>query len=304
MNKEQLLNSQDNFEEEKTEKTEIYKPQENHEMEVIREKIEEEDAKNLEKVKNEIMGMTATESKGILSKEQIIKRVQAEEIHPQKPNLKEFIAWALKTRFGQKYDSSLGAVAYDKMARYHFAREKVAKDITLAFLENIPEHPKDALICERAAGTGIITEALIAAGYNVRASDLSKEQLELLSKRLPNVKTVFEDFNEPMQCVEDESVDGIVEVAADRYMTPEGQANYVREAYKKLKKDGILLWPVFLGEFVKKLRNGFKWKAGEKQISELLESNGFEILSNKRYVHGLNATKIFRLLVAKKMQKL
>lgn len=266
---------------------------------------EKEDEKQLVSVRNELKSISTTsEDTQKISKEEIIKRIKAKEIYPQKPHLKECFAWALKTKFGLTYDTSEGAKAYDKFARYYFGREKMANDIALAFLENIPAHPNDALICERAAGTGIITEALVNAGYKVRASDLSKEQLKLIAQRFSNVETILEDINGQMQGVKDESADGIIEVAADRYMTIDGQEKYVKEAHRTLKKDGVLLWPIFPCEFIYKLKNGFKWRAGEKQITELLENYGFDRVSNRRYFHGLHDSKIFRLLVAKKLQKL
>lgn len=269
------------------------------------EKQKDKKTKFLVSVGNRIKSIPITlEDTQKISKEEIIKRIKAKEIYPQKPNLKECFAWALKTKFGLTYDTSEGAKAYDKFARYYFGRERMANDIALTFLENMSTNPNDALICERAAGTGIITEVLINAGYKVRASDLSKEQLNMIAQRFPNIETILEDFNGPMQGVKDESVDGIVEVAAGRYMTIDGQKNYVKEAHRTLKKDGVLLWSIFPGEFIYKLKYGFKWRAGEKQITELLENYGFEIVSNKRYFYGLNTSKIFRLLVAKKLQKL
>ena len=142
---------------------------------------------------------------------------------------------------------------------------------------------------------------LVSAGYNVRASDVSQEQLDLLSKRLPNVETVIEDFNQPMQGVKDGSVDGIIEVAADRYMTVDGQKKYVQESQRVLKKNGVLIWPLFLGECTHKLKYGLKWKAGKKEISQLLEDNGFRIASDKKYFYKINSQQIFDLLVAKKL---
>jgi 2-polyprenyl-3-methyl-5-hydroxy-6-metoxy-1,4-benzoquinol methylase len=230
---------------------------------------------------------------------QLIK-YQQKIINPKKPKFRDTISWAIRTRFADTYNTVQDAKAYDEIARYYFGREKLAHEIGLNFLQNISLNPEEAVICDRAAGTGIITEALVEAGFKVRASDLSEYQLQELSKKFPSVELKLEDINGIMKDVATESVDGVVQVAAARFMTPFGQETFVREAQRVLKKGGIIIWPVFPTEMSAKLRQGLDWKGTSKDISKLLQENGFGIIGDDVVIHGVFGTFSCTLLMGKK----
>lgn len=218
-----------------------------------------------------------------------------------KPSLVETLTWAWRSRWAQKYSSVKDAEMYDLVARYYFGREKLARMVVSEFINNLENNPSQNLICDRAAGTGIITEALMNAGFDVRASDLSFEQLQILSRKFKNILAVVEDLNGIMENVADETADGLTEVAADRFMTANGQEIFVQEAARVLRKGGILVWPLIFGEFGGKLKHGWKWRWSSKTRIKLLQRNGFEIVSNEFKIKGLALPSMCRLLVAKKV---
>ena len=201
------------------------------------------------------------------------------------------------------YATPESSEAYDFIAKKYFDREKLGHDIAQTFNLYLPGHLKieDAIICDRAAGTGIISRALSDYGFQVRASDLNVTQLEQIRQTAPSITTVREDFNELMTGVEDESVHGVVQVGATRYMTVNGQVNYVREAQRVLVENGLLIWPVFRREIPEaKLKHGWSHKSGFQEIVKLLETNGFEILSADYVVHGFMYSTPCSLVVARK----
>ncbi len=235
-----------------------------------------------------------------MSKEERLKIYKQKEIYPKKPPLLEALSWLWRSRFVHKYTSQRDAEMYDQVARYYFSREKLARQIGIVFLENFDADPSQITIYDRAAGTGIITEALLDAGFKVCASDLSQDQLNKLKVKFENVPTVVEDLNGPMVTVADSSIDGMVEVAADRFMTAQGQEIFVKEAYRVLKKGGILVWPVLFGEYYGKLKHGWKWRAGARARIKLLQENSFKILSDDLKIWDISPASMCRLLIAKK----
>lgn len=219
----------------------------------------------------------------------------------QNPSVLEVLTWLWRSRWVSKYTSEKDSRMYDLVACHYFGREKLAKQIASKFLKYIDLDPSLATICDRAAGTGIITKALVEAGFKVRASDLSRSQLGELSKKFKDVIVVEENLNDNIIGVGDSTVDGLVAVAADRFMTVEGQKIFVREAKRVLKTDGILIWPTFFGEYIiGKIKYGRQWQGSPKEKIKLLEENGFKILSNKLKVNGFLEPAVCRLLVAKK----
>ena len=67
------------------------------------------------------------------SRSDIITRIQNLDIKPDPVSFQDIIKHLKETKYGQQYDTNKGAELYDKVARYSFAREKVAQDITIAF---------------------------------------------------------------------------------------------------------------------------------------------------------------------------
>lgn len=213
----------------------------------------------------------------------------------------ELLGWLWRSRWASRYNSEKDSRIYDFVARHYFGRDKLAQQIALEFLKYIDLKRFSATICDRAAGTGIITKGLVEAGFKVRSSDLNLSQLEELSKKIKDVTVVEEDLNDNVVGVDDSTVDGVVAVAADRFMTVKGQRIFVKEAKRVLKTNGILIWPTFFGEYVVgKFKYGRQWRGSPKEKIKLLEENGFKILSNKLKVNGFLEPAVCKLLVAKK----
>lgn len=198
------------------------------------------------------------------------------------------------------YDSHEYAESYEEHAQAVFERHQVGTAVAHAFNRYLPaELPlKETIICERAAGTGIITEELAKFGYQVRASDLNMAPLKILeNKQLANV-TIHgnDDLNKPMNDVKNGSVHGVVEVGATRFMTPGGQKTFIKEAQRVLIEGGILIWPIFFGERMPQDK-ARRPTSETVPIAHLLEKSGFEVLEANFIWDGIRS---YHLLVAKK----
>ncbi len=208
--------------------------------------------------------------------------------------------WAVTDGKGINYDTEERSEVYDQIAIDYFHRDRLAKFLVDKTGEWFPGK-KDIRICERAAGGGIVTNTFYDAGYqNIRVSDISKTQLDVLSEKLPNIKTIEEDINTKMPDVGDDEFDLMLEVGATRYMTRSGQQVFIKEAKRALAEGGLLLWPVMLVEmpltWVKKGMSGpvtSPWG-----IKKLLENEGFFIKEMPFLWHGKMGIIATYLLVA------
>ena len=205
--------------------------------------------------------------------------------------------WLLKDASGKTYSSPEEAEEYNRIAVKYFEREKLAEYIAKTFQELVPS---ESIIVDSAAGTGIITKALTAKGFKVVALDISSHQLDFLRNSISGITTILSDINSPINC-EDESVGGITQTGANRFMTVMGQELFIREAVRVLKEDGIFIYPVFLGEvFSSKYRHGLKQKSLALEISRFMEKCGFEILKTTTLIHGIFGGTTCVLIVAQK----
>ncbi|MFH1543380.1 MAG: methyltransferase domain-containing protein [Patescibacteria group bacterium] len=221
----------------------------------------------------------------------------------RKPTITDSLIWGIRELLGKGYKTKEDARIYDSIARHYYKREWIAEKIAETFNKYLPPHisQRYALILDRAAGTGIVTEALLAQGFRVRASDISKTQLEILKSKYPKAVTVLEDLNSKISNVQDNSVFGITQVAATRYFTPEGQKLLISESYKKLIPEGILIWPVFRSEILMaKIKGGRGLKCTSFSISGLLKKSGFDILEIRTLRYSFLKLFQCKLLVAKK----
>src|SRR4051812_48725903 len=89
---------------------------------------------------------------------------------------------AAKTERG----SSFGAVA----AAYAAWRPGYPDDVVAFLVGGDDGHSVPRRILDLGAGTGLLTEALVAAGHDVVAADVSADMLAELAARLPGVPTL------------------------------------------------------------------------------------------------------------------
>ena len=148
----------------------------------------------------------------------------------------------------------------------------------------------------------IITEKLYDKGFTkIRASDLSESQLLVLEEKLKGIEISIENFNDLIPSVPDNSFDVVFQVGATRFMTRAGQLNYIKEAARTLKEDGIIIWPVMWGEIILNwVRAGKGPKTISFNIARLLEKEGFEIVESPWVIHGKMGMLSTTLLIAKK----
>lgn len=220
-------------------------------------------------------------------------------------DLAHLAKWIYMDATDQNYNSEEKSQEYDELAHKMFHRHRLGQFIVELLQKYHPHDPADKLhICERAAGGGIITHLLYENGYtNIRATDLNATQLEVLKQKLPNIHTAVENINDPIEGIENDSFDVMLQVGATRFITAEGQRTYVKEAYRTLKEGALLIWPVFVAEEVlSKVRHGLgKHKSSSYGIAWLLEETGFEIAEAPLVVHGRYGSLSGIVLVAKKL---
>ena len=118
---------------------------------------------------------------------------------------------------------SFGAVAVDYAAwRPGYPAEIVA------FLAGGSAAPRRIL--DLGAGTGLLTEALVAAGHDVLAADVSADMLARLTERLPRVPTVVARAEElPLP---DADVDLVVAAQAAHWFDPPAAAREFRRVLR------------------------------------------------------------------------
>lgn len=209
----------------------------------------------------------------------------------------ETLRWLLRGASGKIYSSPKEAAEYNRIATKYYEREKLAEYIAKIYWKLILP---GSTIFDSAAGTGIVTKALRAEGFEVVAFDISSHQLDFLQSNIPEVTTIISDLNTPIDC-EDESVNGITQVGASRFMTVKGQEIFIKEAMRILKEDGVFIYPVFWGGiFSSKRKHGLKQKAFSFEISKFMEKCGFEILETPTLIHGIFGGTTCILIVAQK----
>ncbi len=124
---------------------------------------------------------------------------------------------------------------FDKLAPLYQAEYKEKSDHLDAFLSHLQRNAK---ILDVACGVGVDAAYMKAKGYNVIGVDLSKEMLKLAKAKAPGV-----DFREmDMTALEfaTSDVDGIVLSYALNYIPKTDVINVLKDAYRFLKRRGIL----------------------------------------------------------------
>ncbi len=213
----------------------------------------------------------------------------------------DLIKWGISDQLGRSYSSEEKSRFYDRLAQDFFHRDRLAAFIT-KIISDLHTNTTP-YICERAAGSGIITEHLYQQGFTkIRTSDLNATQLLVLQEKMPEIKTVVEDFNFPLKDIHAKTFDVILQVGATRFMTKKGQIIYIEEAFRTLHNGGYILWPVIWAEMpMAWLSKGWNPpKTTPWGIKLLLEKNGFEIIENPFLIHGKIGLLTTTFLVAQK----
>src|SRR4051812_34508210 len=134
---------------------------------------------------------------------------------------------AAKTERG----SSFGAVA----AAYAAWRPGYPDDVVAFLVGGDEAHSVPRRILDLGAGTGLLTERLVAVGHDVVAADTSADMLAELTARLPDVPTLVAGAEQlPLP---DDDVDGIVAAQAAHWFDPVPAA---REFARVLRPGGAV----------------------------------------------------------------
>jgi hypothetical protein len=209
--------------------------------------------------------------------------------------------WVFRDTLDESYTSEGRSRFYDLIAREFFHRDRLGQYITDKILSLY--QGRQPFICERAAGSGIITERLYAAGLRrIHATDLSESQLLVLKEKMPDITIAVENFNEDMAGIDDGSVDVIFQTGATRFMSPQGQRHYIHEAARTLHEGGHVLWPVMWAEIPLSWgRSGWRGpRMTSWGIARLLEKSGLEIVESPLVIHGRLCLLTTTFIVARK----
>lgn len=222
---------------------------------------------------------------------------------PKRLSWFDLFKWAFNDTINKTYTTEEKSRFYDQIAIDFFHRHQLANYITNRILYHFPN--QQPYICERAAGSGIVTAALYKKGLTkIRASDLSNFQLKILEEKLAGIETAIENFNDLIPEVGDDSVDVVFQVGATRFMTKQGQKNYIHEAARILKEGGILIWPVLWVEIpMNWVKKGKRPKTLSLSISRMLEKAGFEIIEAPWVFHGKLLFLTSTVIIAKKRKQ-
>ena len=145
-----------------------------------------------------------------------------------------------KSRF---YDSAEGydlyAPFYDQKLEYldSFEKDEVPKLLVGLWRENGKKNLTDKIVLDLGCGTGRLTGNLLERGASVIGVDVSREMLNILKKKFPQVETVLADVeNLPF---EDNRFDLVMANFLIVHLKDLDLA--FREIYRVLKDDGFLI---------------------------------------------------------------
>lgn len=122
-------------------------------------------------------------------------------------------------------------------------RQELAKEVASVVLSAGSEQRSTKLkVLDVAAGTGLVSNALLDASCSVVAFDHSAAMLGSLKKQFKGIATQVGDMNQPWPFA-DAKFDVVTIVWGNRYIVdPE---HFSQEVFRVLKPGGTLVWPIF-----------------------------------------------------------
>lgn len=98
--------------------------------------------------------------------------------------------------------------------------------------------PRKGLILEAGCGRGQYVAALRSRGYNCIGVDFAEKTIEMVKKYLPDLPVKVGDVRELK--LKDESLNGYISLGVVEHFK-EGPSDALKEAFRTLKKEGILI---------------------------------------------------------------
>lgn len=162
--------------------------------------------------------------------------------------------------FSENYDANVNPEEYQAHAENVYNRRSLSRalaGVVAQYVSPSIDENSPTKVLDMAAGTGIVSRALVAKGYRVTAVDLSQKALDYLQAQSSTVETRQADMNDLFP-FEDNSYDAATSVWGNRYI--KNTNAFLHEMYRVLKPGGVFVWPIFPTE-----RASWKLKSGLMQ---------------------------------------
>lgn len=145
----------------------------------------------------------------------------------------------LETAFFSRYSDPEKYQSYVVESGRQALAEEVASVVLTA---NSRQKSAKLKVLDVAAGTGLVSQALLEADCSVVAFDHSAAMLGSLRKQFKGITTQVGDMNRPWPFAEAQ-FDTVTIVWGNRYIVdPE---HFSQEVFRVLKPGGTLVWPIF-----------------------------------------------------------
>ncbi|MCA9488200.1 MAG: class I SAM-dependent methyltransferase [Nanoarchaeota archaeon] len=179
--------------------------------------------------------------------------------------------------------NSLTIKTYNLIAKEY--SEKVKGLVPLEELEKFANYVEGKNILDIGCGSGVAAKELQERGFNVFGIDLSRKLINESQKTSPS--STFEEMDMRNLLFEDKYFDGIWHVASLLHLEKKDAPMALSEAYRVLKKNGIMYLSIKMGEGERLEKDGRygglkKYYAyyREEEMNSILENIGFKVLEN------------------------
>lgn len=183
---------------------------------------------------------------------------------------------------------------YELTVNRHGGRSSIARAMTNLLVEHVDPHErtrgKAPEVLDIAAGTGIMTRALLAAGFSVTALDLNPSFLAYLKTVSPEATTIEGDMNAraTFRGIQNNTLAGVTTLWSNRYIRRPDE--FAAQAYRKLRRDGVLLWPVMRTENAVTLAESMNIPGSPaaifpdaEHLADIVREQGFSEVSVRKY---------------------
>ncbi|MEI6462300.1 MAG: class I SAM-dependent methyltransferase [bacterium] len=158
--------------------------------------------------------------------------------------------------------------SYEVAVNLGLNRGKVAQELAKS-IRKLSPNAKNVL--DIAAGTGMASKYLTEVGFDVTATDVSKEQVNYIREKKRAKSLIVMDFNQKFP-FPNSTFDAVTTLAANRYILDLEQ--FATEVYRVLIPGGTFVWPIFWQDNIDFIRTHRKIITPDNFI-DILNNSGF-----------------------------